>query len=65
MTISMEEVYIEIHQSALDEMYKRRARLQRQIDALNYDANDLDAAIKYKQFEISAARDVLLSRCAK
>jgi hypothetical protein len=61
--ISMDEVTILIHESALREMELREQRLLRQYHRLQEDLNMLGNDIRQKKFEISAARDKFLRRC--
>ena len=61
--ISIEELTIAVHESALDEMKNRMARLYRRRMALNEEIAILDRDIVQKQEAISAARNVFLSRC--
>ena len=63
MSISMEELTIAIHQSALEAMVIRAARLHRQRIALAEEIDLLDDQIASKKAAISAARDAFLSRC--
>ena len=56
-TISMEAVYIAIHESVLDEMKLRAARLHRERCRLLEEIEQLDAEIRSKQMAITNARD--------
>lgn len=57
MNISMVEVHILIHESALDAMKNRAARLHRERIRLTEEIEVLDADIRAKQAAITAARD--------
>ena len=61
--ISMEELVIAIHTSALDAMQDRAAMLHRRRLALEEEIEILSGEIQNKQQAISAARDVWLRRC--
>jgi hypothetical protein len=63
MAITEEQLLIAIHESVLDTMKERMARLHRQRRALEEEIMTLDIDIKGKQAAISAARDVWLRRC--
>lgn len=60
MSISMEEVTILIHESALDEMIEREARIIRKLNSLQQELDELGNDIRVKKFSISAAKDAWL-----
>lgn len=65
MPISMEEVAILIHESALDEMIEREARIIRKMRSLQQELDELGNDIRAKKFSISAARDAWLRSCVR
>ena len=58
--ISMAEVYIEIHESALRNMYSRAAILVRRKEALLREIDELAFEIEQKRIDIDKAKDRLL-----
>lgn len=68
--ITMEEVVICAHKSALDEMKLAKQRIGRRMErvkeeyyAMEEDLYAITEAIREKELAISAARDVFLRRC--
>ena len=68
--ITMEEVVICAHESALDEMKLAEVRIARRMErvkeeyyAMEEDLHELREKIREKELAISAARDVFLRRC--
>ena len=62
MTVSVEEVHILIHQSALDAMKLRLNRLHRDRQRIVEEIETLEVEVRDKERSISAARDRWLIR---
>ena len=56
-TVSMEAVYIAIHESVLDEMKLRAVRMHRERQRIVEEIELLERDIRDKQVKINAARD--------